>query len=447
MGDAVGDGRRAPGDQGPDSAVPAPPDATTPDPERIALSDHVERLCRLAADGPTVDGAGCLLLDAEGALRVAGASSDAARSLAIAEEVCGLGPGHDVVLEPDRTIASATLSPWPRIEELLAGGSIRSVAAVPVVRDHVVIGAFYVSSTRSRPWTEPQLAETTSLAEDIGSAVDDDLEAGPGPLGERVHAWLVNRPLLDEAVTVMARQTGASALQCGRRLRQLAEATQVPAVSVAQQVLQQGRLPHPREFAVDVEGRRKREELARLALSDPLTGLTNRVLLLDRLEHAVWRSERAPGRPAVLYIDLDDFKEVNDRLGHDVGDHVLCTTASRIQASVRPQDTVGRLGGDEFAVVCEAVDGPDVAVEIARRIERAVTEPMTLPAIEQDPAGALARMRTIGVSIGIAVAEPGQAADEVLRAADLAMYRSKAGSERITVAAPRPPSGGPDARN
>ena len=148
------------------------------------------------------------------------------------------------------------------------------------------------------------------------------------------------------------------------------------------------------------------------AAADALTGLANRTLFLDRL-----RSSAADGRPlAVLFLDLDNFKLVNDGWGHDVGDQLLCEVADRLRAAVRPGDLVARLGGDEFTVLCEGVSGEREALAIARRLREALDEPFEI-------AG---QRRGVHASIGCRVAiEPGGAAESLLRDADVAMYQAK----------------------
>ena len=171
-----------------------------------------------------------------------------------------------------------------------------------------------------------------------------------------------------------------------------------------------------RDVSVRARAVAELEELARHALHDPLTGLPNRSLLLDRLRQAIARAERTQGSLAVLFVDLDGFKAINDRLGHDVGDQVLRAVAQQLRSAVRPPDTVCRLGGDEFVVVCEGVDGLAEAEEIARRVEVAVAEPCLV-------AGHEVRLTaSVGVVVpGVAAASP----EHLLGEADAAMYLAK----------------------
>jgi diguanylate cyclase (GGDEF)-like protein len=163
-----------------------------------------------------------------------------------------------------------------------------------------------------------------------------------------------------------------------------------------------------------------RHELERrlraLALSDNLTGLANRRLLFQRIDRASQRLSRTPGRLALLFIDLDDFKEINDTLGHASGDAVLIEVARRLRAVVRDHDTVARLGGDEFLVLVEDLEGSEHPDMLAERIIRAVSEPIPCP-------GGVAH---IGASIGYAVIdEPIDAAEAFVATADRAMYDAK----------------------
>lgn len=165
--------------------------------------------------------------------------------------------------------------------------------------------------------------------------------------------------------------------------------------------------------------------LEHLTLHDPLTGLPNRVLLLDRVEHAVCASLRRPTRPAVLFMDLDHFKSVNDLFGHSAGDQLLTEVARRLRAVVRPNDTVARLGGDEFVVLCEElVDPLQGAVLVARRIVASLELAFAIGG----------RDVHMSASIGVAPFDPGDTAEGLMARADQAMYRAKdLGRGRIEV--------------
>jgi diguanylate cyclase (GGDEF)-like protein len=164
------------------------------------------------------------------------------------------------------------------------------------------------------------------------------------------------------------------------------------------------------------EHRRLAAELAHQAFHDALTGLANQALFRDRVGHALERLGRDGSRVAVLFIDLDDFKRVNDSLGHSAGDEMLVTVAARISSCLRAGDTASRLGGDEFAVLIDDVRDDGDAVALAERILEALRRPT---AVGAGPVGTAS-------SIGIAYGEPGMDVDELLRNADLAMYTAKA---------------------
>jgi diguanylate cyclase (GGDEF)-like protein len=155
------------------------------------------------------------------------------------------------------------------------------------------------------------------------------------------------------------------------------------------------------------------EEKVHQAFHDALTGLPNRLLVMDRLEHALARAARNGSQVAVLFVDLDTFKNVNDSLGHAAGDDLLRDAANRLLSCVRAADTAARFGGDEFVVLLEDADDAAVAVT-ANRILDAMNEPFHLQG----------RELLIGASIGIAVGS--DQADDLLRNADLALYRAKA---------------------
>jgi diguanylate cyclase (GGDEF)-like protein len=176
----------------------------------------------------------------------------------------------------------------------------------------------------------------------------------------------------------------------------------------------------------DEELARRDEELAFLATHDPLTGLPNRTLILDRVEQMLARSARNQAPVAALFIDLDNFKAINDTLGHNVGDELLQAVAARLKGVVRQVDGLGRLGGDEFVVIAgelSAEVGPEL---VAERLLDALKHPFKLSACESTPL-------TVTASIGIAIGER-TSAEELLRDADIAMYRAKwDGRNRYTI--------------
>jgi len=167
---------------------------------------------------------------------------------------------------------------------------------------------------------------------------------------------------------------------------------------------------------IDITARKRVEgELQRLAMHDPLTGLPNRYLLQDRLETALARAQRSHHRVAVLFVDIDHFKLVNDSLGHSTGDSLLVQLASRLTRESRGGDTVARFGGDEFVMVCEDVVDVQEAVEIGQRVLRLFDQPFFIAD----------QQLYVTVSTGIVVAHPDATPITVLRDADAAMYQAK----------------------
>jgi diguanylate cyclase (GGDEF)-like protein len=151
------------------------------------------------------------------------------------------------------------------------------------------------------------------------------------------------------------------------------------------------------------------------AFRDSLTRLPNRALFQDRVGHALARADRRPGALAVLFVDLDGFKDVNDSFGHAAGDALLCTVAERLLACVRPADTAARLGGDEFAILLEDIRSQQDATRVARRLLDALATPFSVHGTDT----------TVSASIGIALNTGFDTVDELLRNADVAMYSVK----------------------
>ncbi|MCG5532064.1 EAL domain-containing protein [Halorhodospira sp. 9621] len=183
-----------------------------------------------------------------------------------------------------------------------------------------------------------------------------------------------------------------------------------------------GEITHYIKLAEDITDKRAlMERLEYLAFHDPLTGLPNRNLLLDRISQAVAQSQREQGVLAVVFIDLDDFKVVNDSLGHTLGDELLVEISRRVRGILRAQDTIARFGGDEFVLLLPRLDHEESVIAVIERIQAAIGEPVWLDGKEV----------RVTVSMGIAMSpEDSDAAEELVRHADTAMYRAKAEGRR-----------------
>jgi diguanylate cyclase (GGDEF)-like protein len=188
-----------------------------------------------------------------------------------------------------------------------------------------------------------------------------------------------------------------------------------------------------------IERKRQERRLVFLAHHDQLTQLTNRAAFAERLEHTVSASLRSGRRCALMFLDVDAFRAVNDGFGHEAGDAVLCEVARRIQASIREDDCVARIGGDEFAVLVDFVEDPQICVRVAQRILQIIAMPILL----RDEANASVR-----ANVGIALCpDSARSADALLRAAEAAMYQAQAdnsGYHIHTPPAPENPAGKPD---
>jgi diguanylate cyclase (GGDEF)-like protein/PAS domain S-box-containing protein len=178
-------------------------------------------------------------------------------------------------------------------------------------------------------------------------------------------------------------------------------------------------------IARDIGERKAQQEVLQyLALHDSMTGLPNRTLLMDRLDHAIASSKRSGARLALLILDLDRFKEINDTLGHAVGDSLLIAVGETLGAPLRASDTVARLGGDEFAILLPAISDVGHTRDIAGRVAGATNQPFPVEDLMLD----------IGVSIGAALyPDHGETAEDLLRSADVAMYMAKRDGTTIAV--------------
>ncbi len=253
-------------------------------------------------------------------------------------------------------------------------------------------------------WVSPSLPGMLGYAPDALVGVESATLTHPDDMAEAIDAWVTCRAKANGTGTCIVRVRHADGswhwVECI-----LTNRLTDPAVGgVVANV-------------IDISQRKALERrLAHQATHDPLTGLPNRTLLIDRLATAIGRAERHDQEISVLFLDLDNFKLVNDSLGHSVGDQLLTAIASRIEATLRPSDSVARFGGDEFVVLCEELATPEDAIVIADRILDAINRPIVIGDSEI----------YVGASIGIAFAAgPHAAPDDVLRDADAAMYQAK----------------------
>lgn len=170
----------------------------------------------------------------------------------------------------------------------------------------------------------------------------------------------------------------------------------------------------------DITERKKAQErFEHLAHHDPLTGLPNRTLFTERMERAIYRANRSGKALGLMFVDLDNFKPINDKLGHEAGDTVLKTVAERMVKCVRTSDTVARIGGDEFVAILENLDQWESAAVVAQKIIRILNQPIDIQG---------GKTAQVGASIGIAIfPEDGKTLDDLSRAADEAMYAVKEG--------------------
>jgi diguanylate cyclase (GGDEF)-like protein len=216
---------------------------------------------------------------------------------------------------------------------------------------------------------------------------------------------------------VMTRALRDCSGELGTPVEVYREAVSIVQVSLEASMLLMGECFEKERKRTDEALAKREEELAFLATHDPLTDLPNRTLILGRLEQMLARAQRHQTPVAALFVDLDNFKAINDTLGHAVGDQLLMAVAARLTGVIRQDDAIGRIGGDEFVVIVEdvALDaGPEL---VAERLLTALNEPFKLGAKAETTI-------TLTASVGIAVAGQGSAAD-LLRDADIAMYRAK----------------------
>ncbi len=257
------------------------------------------------------------------------------------------------------------------------------------------------------------------LIESANPAVDRMFGYGPGKLVRQHIGVLMAENLREHHQDMFGKYLGGALRLMGRSVESLgrrADGSMFPMeISVAE--LRHGKSRLFTGILRDISERKENEDrIKRLAHHDNLTGLPNRNLLNDRISHALARVRRHGGRMAVLYVDLDKFKPINDTLGHEAGDAVLREVAQRLTTCIRSSDTVSRVGGDEFVIVVEEIGRPGEASMVARKIIDSLARPVTYMTHECQ----------IGASIGVAIfPDDGATMEDVCKAADVAMYRVK----------------------
>lgn len=261
-----------------------------------------------------------------------------------------------------------------------------------------------------------------AVGEDFSRAVAQMVASSDVPLAEAVRRCQYWRDACVEAIEGATGVSHANAEAVSSALRSIHISADHALASMSQ-VFDRER------WRIQQELTRRQEELAFLATHDGLTKLANRSLVVARLEQMLEGDRVAQQGVAVLFIDLDGFKEINDTLGHSAGDRLLAATAARLRAAVRETDTLGRLGGDEFVVLAASVPGRGTVQELADRLCEAFAEPFAM--------GLACGPLRISASIGVALAQPGCSAAELLHDADLAMYGAKSRGRSETPAGAR----------
>jgi len=400
---------------------------------RTRAGDHRRlRWTTAAADGVVADG--------EAIRRLDWLDDDMFRGRKVADLFAEV---PDDVLQLSLENYGAALRGERRTFEFQSGGLTFAIQAVPVGADDGTVEAVLVVARdiSERTHAEQQLArrarQQNAVSElgrfaleshDLGELMTEAVTTATATLGVEVGQILAlgdDRESLTVVAAVGLPEGGDPALQVASSLSIPIEDHDRPfgVLNIT--------AGEPREFSEDevafltavatlimlaVERHREEQVTRDAALHDPLTGLANRTLALDRLALALARRRREHIDVAVFVLDLDGFKTINDSLGHAAGDEVLLALAPRLTAAVRTTDTVARLGGDEFVVICPDVDGARGAMDVAERLAAAVTDPIVLESGEH--------FCTVSAGGTLAATEQ-DTPDSLLRDADAAMYRAK----------------------
>ena len=301
-----------------------------------------------------------------------------------------------------------------RTDDVVAGIRRRSENSGPTLDDAVEDSFVRVGTVSTLAVARWMAGEGAAVAREVGQEswrIFGHLAAQrEAPLNEVTKRCLRWRDAADEVLRETALQLEVPTDVLAWALGMLQRSLDVTLVRMCQSFESERQRAH-------VELTRRQEELAFLATHDALTGLPNRTLILDRVEQMLVRSRRSQTPVAALFVDVDNFKAINDTLGHGIGDELLRAVAARLDGVVRDIDALGRLGGDEFVIVAEGMSpgsGPEM---IAERLLDALKQPFELDGAEQS-------RLTVTASIGIAAGDR-VSAEELLRDADIAMYRAK----------------------
>ena len=237
-----------------------------------------------------------------------------------------------------------------------------------------------------------------SLRDLVPEAEADDAEKKPSWRSNEDTGWVRNLAELQE---LKGRKKSGDEFIMEMAVRELQHGEQMSFTGIVRDI---------------TERKRIEEQIRTMAHFDAVTSLPNRNLLTDRLEEAIKRSHRGHHNIALLYVDLNKFKPINDELGHDAGDKALRHVAEQMKESVRDSDTVARVGGDEFVVLLENVAGTEAVEAIANKLLEKIAEPIHFSSGD----------RSLGAAMGIALhPEHGESREELMQAADQAMYQAK----------------------